>query len=45
MPGKVCNKITNPFSNFNSGTIEVYEWISNFVSHFVMDAILIQAGI
>ena len=26
--------ITNPFPNFNSATIEVWKWISNFIPHF-----------
>ena len=31
---KVWNEITYPFINFNGVTVEVYEWISNFISHF-----------
>ena len=31
---KVWNEITYPFPNFNSCTIEVWEWISNFIPHF-----------
>ena len=31
---KVCDEITYAFINFNSATIEVKEWISNFISHF-----------
>ena len=34
MPGKVCGEITNPFLNFNGCTVEVWEWISNFITHF-----------
>ena len=26
--------ITFPFPNFNGCTVEVWEWISNFISHF-----------
>ena len=26
--------ITYPFPNFNGATVEVWEWISNFISHF-----------
>ena len=33
-------EITYPFPNFNSATVEVWEWICNFISHFMMDAIL-----
>ena len=29
----------NPFLNFNRATVEVYEWISNFISYFIMDVI------
>ena len=28
------DEITYPFPNFNSCTIEVWEWISNFIPHF-----------
>ena len=31
---KVWDEITNPFPNFNSATVEVWEWISNLISHF-----------
>ena len=31
--------ITYPFPNINSATIEVWEWISNFIPHIVMDVI------
>ena len=31
---KRCDKITNQFLNFNGATFEVWEWISNFFSHF-----------
>ena len=36
---KLWDEITNPFSNFNSTTIEVWEWISNFIPHFITDVI------
>ena len=39
MPSKVWNEITHQFLNFNGCTVKVYEWISNFIPHFVMDAI------
>ena len=29
----VWDKITYPFPNFNCATIEVWEWISNFIPH------------
>ena len=31
--------ITYPFPNFNGKTVEVWEWISNFIPHFVVDVI------
>ena len=39
MPGEVWDEITDPFPNFNGCTIEVLEWISNFIRHFIMDVI------
>ena len=30
------DEITYPFSNFMRCTVEVLEWISNFVMHFIM---------
>ena len=30
---KVWDEITYPFPNFNSCTVEVWEWISNIISH------------
>ena len=35
MPCKLWDEITYPFLNFNDCTVEVYEWISNFVPHFI----------
>ena len=34
-----CDEITYPFPNFNGCTVEVWEWISNFITHFMMDVI------
>ena len=34
MPSKVWVEITYPLPNFNSATVEVWEWISNFIPHF-----------
>ena len=34
MPSKVWVEIIYPFSNFNGSTIEVWEWLSNFIPHF-----------
>ena len=39
MPNNVWDKITYPFPNFNSATVEVREWFSNFIPHFLMDVI------
>ena len=36
---KLWDEITYPFPNFNSFTIEVWEWISNFIPHFSGHAI------
>ena len=39
MPSKMRDEITNPFPNFNGYAIAVWKWISNFISHFIMDVI------
>ena len=39
MSSKVWDEITCPFPNFNSYTFEVWEWISHFIPHFVIDII------
>ena len=31
---KVWDEITYPYLNFNGVSVEVYEWISNFIPHF-----------
>ena len=36
MPSKVWDEIIYPFPNFNGCTVEVWEWISNFIPHFMM---------
>ena len=33
-PLKLSGEINYPFPNFNDGTVEVWEWISNFIPHF-----------
>ena len=45
MPSKVWVEITYPFPNFNDSTVEVWEWISNFIQHFIMHVIYIHVGI
>ena len=37
MPSKVWDEITYPFPNFNIATTEVWVWINDFISHFIMD--------
>ena len=39
MLSKVWDEITYPFPNFNGCTVEVWEWISNCISPFIMDVI------
>ena len=39
MPNKVWVEITYLFPNFNGATVEVWEWISNFIPHFTMDVV------
>ena len=39
MFSKMWDEITYPFPNLNGRTVEVQEWISNFIPHFVMDVI------
>ena len=39
MPSKVWDEIACPFPNVNVATVEVLEWISNFIPHFTMDGI------
>ena len=36
---KVWDEITCPFSNFNGKAIEVWEWISHFISNFTVHVI------
>ena len=42
MPGRVWGEITYPFPNFNGCTVEVWEWISNFIPHFIMNVITVS---
>ena len=35
----VWDEITYPFPNFNGFTVEVWQWISNFIPRFMMDVI------
>ena len=40
MPSKVWDEITYPVSNFSGGAIEVWEWIINFIQHFIMGELI-----
>ena len=42
---KMCDEITYPFPNFHGGTVEVWEWIDNFVPRLLDMWWLIYAGI
>ena len=39
VPNKLRNWITYPFQNINGCTVEVWEWMTNILSHFVIDVI------
>ena len=39
MLAKVWDEATYPFPNFNVEAVEVSEWISNFIPHFIMNVI------
>ena len=38
-PNNVWNEIAYPSRNFKGYAVEVSEWISNFIPHFIMDVI------
>ena len=40
MSSKVWDEITHPLPNFNSATVEVWEWMSYFSSYFLVDVII-----
>ena len=40
MPSNMWGEFTYPFLNFNDATVEVWEWISNFIPYFLIDAII-----
>ena len=35
----MCDEITYSFPNLNSAAIEIWEWMSNFVPHQIVDEI------
>ena len=37
---KGWDEITYPFPNFNGTTVEVWEWITNFIPHFTEHVII-----
>ena len=39
MPSEVWGESKYPFKNFNGATVEVWEWITNFIPHILMDVI------
>ena len=39
MPSEVCYEISYPFPNFGGATIDIWERISNYITHFKMDLI------
>ena len=39
MSSKVWDEITYLYPNLNGSTVEVWEWRSNFISHFIMEII------
>ena len=39
MPSELWDELRYPFPNFNSATVEVWGWISNFIPHFIMNVI------
>ena len=41
----MLDEITYPFPNFNGTAIEVWEWISNIISHINDMWLFIHAGI
>ena len=36
MSSNLCGQITYPFPNFNGGIVDCWDWVSNFVSYFIM---------
>ena len=37
---EILDEITYPFPNFNGAAVEVWEWISNFIPHFMKRVML-----
>ena len=39
IPSREWYQLTDPYPNFNCANIEVWEWISDLILHFIMDVI------
>ena len=39
MPNNELDEIINPFQNFNGCNVDIWEWISYFIAHILMDVI------
>ena len=39
VPLELCDEITYPLLNINSGAVDVWEWISNSIQRFIMHEI------
>ena len=37
MPIEPWDEVTYPFPNFSDAAIDDWEWISDFISHFIMN--------
>ena len=40
MPIKLWDEITYPYLKFNNHTVDVFEWMRNFIPHIMMDVII-----
>ena len=40
MPSEVWDENVYPFLNFNAATVDVWEWISQFIPHFTRQVII-----
>ena len=39
MSNKVWHEITYPFPNVNNCTVEILEWVNDYIPHFIVDVI------
>ena len=44
MSSKKWDEITYPYPNLNGSTVDVWEWISNFISRILIDVITYPSG-